>query len=84
MQITEKHQKEIENIMEDIECPKDFICYQSGFEQLCQAQDIGLEEYVDCSGDPTSTLLCPFSLSFGDRYMCRCPVRIYLVKKLKI
>ena len=84
MQITEKHQQEIEDIMADIECPKGFICYHSHFKQVCRAKDIGLDEYVDCSGESTSTLLCPFILSFGNRFMCRCPLRIYLVKKLKI
>lgn len=84
MQITVKHQKDIERIITDIECPKDFVCYQSEFEHVCKAKDIGLENYLDCLGEATSTMLCPFSLSFGNSYMCRCPLRVYLAKNLNI
>ena len=33
--------KEIEKIIDELKCPKDFICYKSGFQNLCKVEDIG-------------------------------------------
>jgi hypothetical protein len=84
MEISEKHLKEIDEIMADIECPKDFICSRTKFEQVCGAEDIGLEVYIECSGESLKTKWCSFSLSFGNGFMCKCPLRIYLARTLKI
>ena len=84
MQITEKHQQEIEDIMTNIECPKNFACYQSGFEDVCRAKNIGLDDYVDCLQEAPFIQLCPFALSFGKSYLCKCLLRVYLVKHLHI
>jgi len=40
------YQKEIEKIIGQFNCPKDLICYKSGFEVLCKAQDIGVESFL--------------------------------------
>ncbi len=48
MQIEQVHKKEVERIINTMECPKDFICYKSGFEDLCKARDVGLEAYLEC------------------------------------
>jgi hypothetical protein len=84
MQITEKHHEEIKKIMADMTCPKDFICYTSGFENenMCRVKDIGLDGFVDCSQEAPFIQMCSFSLSFGKNYLCTCPLRIYLVKHL--
>lgn len=37
------YKTEIENIIDELECPKDFECYKSGFDVLCKAKDIGLD-----------------------------------------
>ena len=73
--------KEVEEIISGLQCPKDFECYKSGFENLCKAKDIGLKNYLEClEEDPTS---CTFSLSMSGLYYCECPLRIYIAKKLK-
>jgi hypothetical protein len=82
MNIDPKQRKEIEKIIGEIKCPKDFICYKSGFENLCKAKDIGLERHLDClEKNPRN---CIFAIPFGNRYICYCPLRVYMVKELKI
>jgi hypothetical protein len=74
------YNKEIEKIVGCFECPKDFQCYKSGLEVLCEAHDIGLDTYLKClEKDPRS---CQFSVPFGDGYFCECPLRVYICKKL--
>jgi hypothetical protein len=77
----EEVRKKIEEILAGMQCPKNFKCAENGFERLCEAVDIGLESYIQCREESPST--CPFSLSFGNNYFCRCPLRVYLYKKLK-
>jgi hypothetical protein len=78
----EVHQKKIEEIMASMTCSKDFECQKEGFEHLRPAKDRGLKDYVDCldeGGEP-----CEFKVPFGSGAFCRCPVRVYLVKKVGI
>jgi hypothetical protein len=46
-----KVSKKIEEIMDGMKCPKDFRCAESGFEGLCKAEDIGLENHLLCLED---------------------------------
>ena len=73
-------EKEVQEIMSDLMCPKSFICYKSGFERLCQAKDVGLKDYLACLEENPS--LCPFSVSFGSLYICHCALRVFAFKKL--
>lgn len=75
------HSKEIERIMGQIECPKGFQCYQSGFETLCKAKAIEGEllKLVCLEAKP---LECKF-LSIKRGFICECPLRLYLAKHLK-
>ena len=73
--------KQIEEIMDGLKCPKEFICYTSGFRNLCKAKDIGLESFVMCL-TPDSPA-CRFSVDFGGALFCQCPLRVYICKKLK-
>jgi len=73
--------KRIEEMTGNIECPKNFKCVESGFENLCKAKDFGLDAYLEClEEDPQK---CKFALPFGNGYFCQCPLRVYLAKKLK-
>jgi hypothetical protein len=77
----QNHQKAIEEIIGQLDCSKDFKCYTSGFENLCKAQEVGLETFLEClEEDPYE---CPFSLSFAGMFLCECPLRVYIAKKLK-
>jgi hypothetical protein len=76
----QEHKTNIERIMGSLSCPKSFQCYNTHFEVLCHARDIGLYRFVEClEEDPEK---CPFSISLGVTY-CKCPVRVYIAKQLK-
>jgi hypothetical protein len=74
-------QEDIEHIIDDLHCPKDFLCYRSGLKNLCSARDIGLESFVACMSD--DPLMCKFSIHFGGIFFCQCKLRVYITKKLK-
>jgi hypothetical protein len=77
----EKTKKELKEIIGEMECPKGFQCYQSGLKVLCKAKDIGLETYLECM--EVYPQKCPFSVAFGYSHFCKCPLRVYIAKKLK-
>ena len=78
----EEHRKKIEEIMGEMSCPESFKCSESGFETLCKAKDRGVKRHLDCLEDDHSR--CTFALSFGDGYFCKCPLRVFLSKELKL
>jgi hypothetical protein len=81
MQIDAEHKQQIEKIIKSIECQKNFECYKSNFTRLCKAKDIGMETFVECLSEENRT--CNFVLPFGNKYLCRCPLRLYISKRLK-
>jgi hypothetical protein len=74
----QRYEKEIEEIIGQTACPKDFACHKSAFDVLCKAKDVGLASYVMCLENSANG--CKFSVSYGDSYYCRCPVRVYVAK----
>lgn len=76
----EKTKKELEEIIDGMECPKDFVCYRSGFENLCRAKDVGVELFLECLEETPEN--CKFSIMIGHSYLCQCPLRYYIFKKL--
>jgi len=76
-----QHKQEIEQILDGLQCPKDFVCYASGQEKLCKALDIGLEAFLVCL--ELKPRECKFSMRYGDDYFCQCPLRVYIAKKLQ-
>ena len=77
----EEERKEIEKIVSGMQCSKNFECAENDFEHLCKARDFVLEEYLECVEDNPS--LCQFSVHLGYRHFCKCPLRVYLTKRLK-
>lgn len=76
-----KHIKQIKKIMDEIECEKDFACYKSEFKNHPKAKNIGIQSFVECL--EKNAMFCKYSLSFGDSYLCRCPLALYFVKNIK-
>lgn len=74
------HIKRIEEIIRGMKCEKDFRCCKPGFGNLCKARDKGLEGYLDCIDKDSDR--CEFRLPFGNGFFCRCPLRVYIGKKL--
>ncbi len=73
----------IQEIIGGMQCPKDFKCAEGGFEDLCKAKDFGVEDSLQCLEETSPP--CPFAgvydYGFQMRF-CRCPLRVYLAKKL--
>ena len=81
MDINKNKEEELEEIIDGMQCPKDYACYRSGDERLCRARDIGMESILVCL--ETNTVACKFSVTFGGLNFCQCPLRVYIAKKLK-
>jgi hypothetical protein len=74
-------QKDVEDIIDGLKCPKDFSCYTSKFNRLCRAKDVGLKSFVVCLASESTE--CKFSIYFGDFIFCQCPLRVYIAKTFK-
>ncbi len=73
--------RQIEEIISQMKCKKDFQCYKSGFKEICEIKDIGMPDSIIClSKLPES---CEYSFAFGDSCFCKCPLRLYIAKNLK-
>jgi len=75
------YEKLLRETIGDLECPRGFKCITEGLEKLCEAEELGPDLLVECLEENPSA--CLFSLHFGNRYYCECPLRIYICKKLK-
>jgi len=73
--------QEIEDLIDGLRCPNEFICYKSGFEKLSRVRDFGLESFLECLDG--NSVKCKFSVYFGNIYFCQCPLRIYIWRQLK-
>ncbi len=77
-----KRIKDIEKLIGEIKCSKNYMCYRSGFKALCKTRNIGIESYYEClEKDPIN---CAFSFKLGgNKYLCKCPMRKYIAENLK-
>jgi hypothetical protein len=80
VELTEEQKQRIEELLQECECGEDCKCHRSGFEDICKASDIGLECFVECQEEDAN--FRPNSFSFGYRYFCKCPLRVYLAKEI--
>ena len=78
----EKDKKIIKDIIDGMHCPKDFLCAESGFEKLCKAKDVGLENHLLCLVK-NQVYPCKFILRFDNTNFCHCPLRVYIAKKIE-
>jgi hypothetical protein len=81
MTFDEELEKGIAEIIGDLKCSKDFKCYRSGFENLCKAKDFGAELFLECLEENPEE--CKFSSHWKTFWLCDCPLRVYIAKKLK-
>ena len=59
----------IEEIKVKINCPQNYMCIESGYENLCKGQDMRVEPYIECLDEHPSR--CSFSIRFGSSYWCK-------------
>lgn len=78
MEIAQEYDNKIQDIIRDMQCPTDFECYKSGFENLSRAAIVGNAIKVVCLEEKAKT--CNYGLSSGYGYICKCPVRNYIAK----
>jgi len=76
--------RRIQEIMNRIDCPDDFECYKSGFENLCPQEvtecNVTADSQHRCTED--NMRQCPMRVSSSRDYCCRCPLRIYVATYL--
>ena len=80
MEIIQEHKSQIDKIMSEITCQKDFACCKSGFEEIGKIWDVKTEGLLECLEEDSQD--CQFSLSFGEEPSCLCPVRIHIANEL--
>ena len=73
--------KQIEELVNSLKCPKDFVCYKSGFKKMCRVKDIGIESFLICLDK--DSLECRFSVHFGGVYFCQCPLRVLICREYR-
>jgi len=73
-------EKELRRIIDEIQCPRELCCLETGFDRTCKTKDVGLKAYLECLEQDAS--VCSFSVPFGSSYFCSCPLRVYICKKL--
>ncbi len=82
----EDYKRQIEEILGRMQCPKDFKCAKLGFEELCEAKDVGLKVHLKClESNPRDCRFSEYFFTeyFGAEYFCNCPLRVYIAKKLE-
>ncbi len=73
----EEEYVQIQEIIGKIECPKNFLCADKGFEDLCKVMYFGARDYLVClENDPQQCIFCKSGV-------CTCPIRVYIAKHLK-
>jgi hypothetical protein len=78
MIITQKHEQQIENIIKQMDCPKSFECYKSGFENLSEVGIVGDFNMIECIEEGAQT--CEFGSPVGLGAICKCLLRNYISK----
>lgn len=63
----------LEELIGQIKCPKDFVCYKSELKDLCKAADIGMKSYLKCLEE--NPRACVFSRGYAESHYCTCPLR---------
>ncbi len=82
METIQEHKTQIEQIISEMECPKDFVCHKSGFERLGKTRLIADGQRIECLEE--NARLCKFALLFGPLTICKCPLRNYIAMNLHI
>jgi len=78
--LNDNHKHEIEKIMENMDCSRDFDCAKNNFENLCEVKCIGFHEFIECSEKNPAD--CPHGETYEKMRLCQCPLRVYLFREL--
>jgi hypothetical protein len=76
MELMKEHKREIEKIVAETDCPKDFCCYKSEPENLPPVTIWRGANVIQCH--QADRLNCPnANVFYGDIVFCECPVLRY-------
>ena len=76
----EIYEQEIRKIMAGMDCPRDFACYNSDFKPRCRVKDVELANHLEIEGEYDCN--CKFLVVSNGVPYCKCPLCVYLTKKL--
>ena len=76
--IAQGHKLHIENVMQGMDCPRDFECYRSGLEKLGEVGIVGDFDMIECIEEDAQT--CEFGSPCGLGILCKCPLRNFIAK----
>ena len=71
----------IKEIIGGITCPKDFLCSTRKSDPVFETEESGVASLLVCLEEKMHA--CTFAHSAGDRFLCKCPLRIYLKGELR-
>ncbi len=78
--MTLEQEKQIKKIKDETECPFDFGCLKIKFAQHYKIlKNRRSKHYLETSERPPPTK-CRYSVSFGDSYLCFCPLALYVIR----
>jgi hypothetical protein len=73
-----EHIRGIKEILGLMKCSQDFRCIKAGYQNVCKAKDVGLDNFLEClESDPQD---CEFSTQGQGLVLCSCRLRVYLTK----
>ena len=82
MELAQEQEQAIENIIDKLDCPNNFHCYKSRFENLPEAAIWHGANLVECKQE--GRLLCPNgAVLYDDVVFCKCPLRRYAAFQLQ-
>jgi len=84
MKLTPEQEADVQKIMAEIDCPRNFHCCESGFEDLAPVKVMS-DNAVACPKKREYS--CPMAISFDlstilSIMLCRCPLRSYAALEL--
>lgn len=86
MELTLEHAQQMEGIIAQMQsarpqCRKDYQCYRSDLENLCQVKGIGVFNQIECASEENRC--CGFSQSYLGEKFCGCQLRRYIAANFR-
>lgn len=78
MVITTEDRQQIEEIIGQMHCPRDFECYKSDFQKVGEVGIVGDAVMLECIEKRGRT--CEFGCVRGPGVICQCPLRMYIAR----
>ena len=73
---------QVEQIIGEMECRKDFVCYDPDFESMSKTRLIADGAKNGCLEE--NSLRCRFALHYRTLTICECPLRNYVARSFQI